>query len=169
MTFTLQLLPPANEVWDKVIFSEAFAYPRGGGGGRGVMMSLPVMDSIPLWTAPPWTAPPPDSSLSLLDSTLSLLDSTLSWVLPVIFDLWLILVKVSLYSYVFVVIVGIVVVIVISYPEIQDANLKGTLWTFKQWPALQVQVRYAISGTFGIWWKELLTTALLIKWRLINS
>ena len=38
--------------------------------GGGVMMSLSVMDSIPLWTAPPGRHHP------LLDSTTSTLDST---------------------------------------------------------------------------------------------
>ena len=32
-----------------------------------------------------------------------------------------------------------------THPEIDDANLKGTLWTFEQWPALKMQVRYGIS------------------------
>ena len=31
------------------------------------------------------------------------------------------------------------------YPEIDDANLKGTLWTFKQWLVLKMLVRCGIS------------------------
>ena len=30
------------------------------------------------------------------------------------------------------------------YPKIDDANLKGTLWTFKQWTSLKMVVRYGI-------------------------
>ena len=30
------------------------------------------------------------------------------------------------------------------YPEIDDANLKGTLWAFKQWTTLKMVVRYGI-------------------------
>ena len=37
-------LPPANEVWGKVIFSQVFFHPRGGGGL--CMMSLPVWLSV---------------------------------------------------------------------------------------------------------------------------
>ena len=32
-----------------------------------------------------------------------------------------------------------------AYPEIGDGNIKGTLWTFKQWLALKMRVRYGIS------------------------
>ena len=32
-----------------------------------------------------------------------------------------------------------------SYSEIGDANLKGTLWTFKHWAALKPGVHYGIS------------------------
>ena len=56
-------LPPANEVWDKVVISEAcVSHCVHRRGWVGVMMSLPVMDS---------TSTPP-----LLDST-SPLDSIL--------------------------------------------------------------------------------------------
>ena len=50
-----KLLPPANEVWGKVIFSQASVCPQGKGGWRRegvVMMSLPVIDSTCPWTAP---------------------------------------------------------------------------------------------------------------------
>ena len=38
-------LPPANEVWGKVIFSQVFFHPRGG----LCMMSLPVWLSVPMF------------------------------------------------------------------------------------------------------------------------
>ena len=34
---------------------------------------------------------------------------------------------------------------IISYPEINDANLKGTSWTFKQQLALKMRLHYRIS------------------------
>ena len=34
---------------------------------------------------------------------------------------------------------------VLAYPEIGDANFKGTLWTIKRWLALKLRVRYGIS------------------------
>ena len=47
------LLPPANEVWGKVMFLHLSVCPQGE---WGVMMSLPVMDSTP---PPSGTAEPP--------------------------------------------------------------------------------------------------------------
>ena len=45
----------------------------------------------------------------------------------------------------------------LQFPEIDDANLKCTLWTFKRWLTLTLRVRYGISivlkrpyGSFGI-------------------
>ena len=35
--------------------------------------------------------------------------------------------------------------IYVEIPKIDDANLKGTLWAFKQKPALKMWVRYGIS------------------------
>ena len=32
-----------------------------------------------------------------------------------------------------------------AYPEIEDTNLKGTLWTFEQWLAFKIRVRYGLS------------------------
>ena len=33
----------------------------------------------------------------------------------------------------------------ITYPEIDDVNIKGALWTFKQWLALKMRVRCGLS------------------------
>ena len=69
-------LPYANEVWGKVIFSQASVSPSvHGGGGGWLMMSLPVWLPGPMFlrgisgpmflpgglpdTRPPWTEPPP--------------------------------------------------------------------------------------------------------------
>ena len=56
----LPSLPPANEVWGKVMFLH-LSVNHSVHRGRGVMMPLPVMDSTPSWTAtpPPPTAPHP--------------------------------------------------------------------------------------------------------------
>ena len=43
------LLPPANEVWDKVIFSQSSVCPRGGD----------VADT--LWADTPWKDTPPEA------------------------------------------------------------------------------------------------------------
>ena len=58
------LLPPVNEVWGKIIFSQASVCPWGG-----LMISFPVMTTPFSWAAPPpfldstsllpsWTTPP---------------------------------------------------------------------------------------------------------------
>ena len=51
----LPSLPPANEVWGKVMFLH-LSVNHSVHRGRGVTMPLPVMDSTPSWTATP---PPP--------------------------------------------------------------------------------------------------------------
>ena len=33
----------------------------------------------------------------------------------------------------------------LAYSEIDDANFKGALWTFKQWLALEMRMHYGIS------------------------
>ena len=48
----ITFLPPANEVWGKVIFSQSSVCPQEEGG---VVMSLPVMDStLPLQYGVRW-------------------------------------------------------------------------------------------------------------------
>ena len=61
----LPSLPPANEVWGKVMFLH-LSVNHSVHRGRGVVMPLPVMDSTPSWTATPL---PPDSTTSPSQST----------------------------------------------------------------------------------------------------
>ena len=79
-------LPPANEVWGKVVISEACVSHCVHRGEVSVMISLPVMDSIstpPCWTTPPpGQHPPPQHALDSIPLNSTPLYSTTPWTAP---------------------------------------------------------------------------------------
>ena len=59
------LLPPANKVWGKVMFSQMFVYPRGGGGSwlpsmhhRSIDWGVCIQEGLHLWQVCLWGSSP---------------------------------------------------------------------------------------------------------------